>query len=81
MAGRTTHRAVERDPRIEIELPAQLVLPLGHRVGGRNVDLGRERLQPERNRHGQRLVLDQLGLGGLPEMIERRRPLGSTLPP
>ena len=44
MASRTAHRGVERNPRIEIELAAQLILSLGDRIGRRNVDLGRERL-------------------------------------
>ncbi len=67
MAGRAAHRAVERDARIEIKLAAQLILPLGDRVAAGNVDLGCQRLKPGGNCDGQRLVLDQLGLGGLPE--------------
>ncbi len=71
VASGATDRVVSRDSRIEIKLTPQFILPAGERIGGRNHDLGRERLQPGRNLHLKRFVRDQFGLGSLPEIIGR----------
>ena len=69
MAGGATDRAVEGDPRVEIELASQLVLPLGQGVRRRDIHLGGQRIQPGGDRDGQRFVLDQLRLGRQPEIF------------
>ena len=73
VAGCTAHRSVARDPRVEIELTAQLIFPLGDRIAGRDNDLRRGRHQTGRDRDLKRFVRDQLGLGNLPKIIGRAR--------
>ncbi len=74
MAGGATDRAVEGNARVEIELASQLVLPLGQGVRCRDIHLGRQRIQPDGDRDGQRLVLDLRRVGRQPSIFGGSRP-------